>query len=191
GLVDVWAAAWTGAAGALTTALGALATRHVSGHLVMLVTAVILLVLGVRALAPEDPGAGDVQPRRTRGALLALGGVAGFFSGLLGIGGGFLLVPAYIHFFHFPVKVALGTSLAVITLTVLPNIVAHAYVGNIDWPIAALLTLGVVPGARLGAALAVRAPERILRTVVALGVVAVALAYAGLELAELFCPECR
>jgi hypothetical protein len=191
GFVDIWAAGWTGAAGALTTVLGALATRHVSGHLLMLVTAGVLLVLGVRALAPGRSEARDLPPRHNPGALLALGGVAGFFSGLLGIGGGFLLVPAYIRLFRLPVKVALGTSLAVITLTVLPNIGAQAYVGNVDWPIAALLTLGVVPGAHLGAALAVRAPERVLRPVVALGIVAVALAYAGLELAELFCPECR
>jgi hypothetical protein len=191
GLVDIGAATWTGVAGAFTAALGALATRHVSGHLLMLVSAGVLLVLGLRSLASESPEARDRPPRRNRGALLGLGAVAGFFSGLLGIGGGFLLVPAYIRFFRFPVKVALGTSLAVITLTVLPNVVAQAYVGNIDWPIAGLLTLGVVPGARLGALLAVRAPERILRILVALGVVAVALAYAGLELAELFCPECR
>jgi uncharacterized membrane protein YfcA len=49
----------------------------------------------------------------------------------------------------------------------------------------------VVPGARIGALLAVRAPDKILRMLVGLGVVAVALAYAGLELAELFCPQCR
>jgi hypothetical protein len=191
GLVDLPSATWTAAAGAFTTAFGALATRHVSGHALMLLSAGILLVLGIRSLAPAPVDEGDRLIRPSRGGLLALGAVAGFFSGLLGIGGGFLLVPAYIRFFDFPVKLALGTSLTVITLTVLPNIVAQAYVGNIDWRIAGLVTLGVVPGARIGALLAVRAPDKILRMLVGLGVVAVALAYAGLELAELFCPQCR
>ncbi|MGH9283347.1 MAG: sulfite exporter TauE/SafE family protein, partial [Acidimicrobiales bacterium] len=117
GLVDMGAATWTGAAGAFTAALGALATRHVSGHLLMLVSAGVLLVLGLRALSPGGAEERDAAPLRNRGALLALGAVAGFFSGLLGIGGGFVLVPAYIRFFRFPTKMALGTSLAVISLT--------------------------------------------------------------------------
>jgi uncharacterized membrane protein YfcA len=186
-LVDARVAVWTAAAGAVAAPAGALATRHTSGHGLMLVLAGILLALGIQSLSPGTAAEQTAEPpRRDPVLLLALGAVAGFFSGLLGIGGGFLLVPVYIRGLRFPVKRALGTSLAVITLTTLPNIAAQAYVGNVDWRVAGLLTLGVVPGARLGALVAVRAPERVIRPVVAVAVVGVALVYAALELAELF-----
>jgi uncharacterized protein len=186
-LVDVPAAVWTAAAGAVAAPAGALATRHTSGHGLMLVLAAVLLALGVQSLQPGTRAEQTAEPpRRNPALLLALGAVAGFFSGLLGIGGGFVLVPVYIRGFGFPVKLALGTSLAVIALTVLPNIAAQAYVGNVDWRVAGLLTLGVVPGARLGALAAVRAPEPVIRPLVAGAVVAVALVYAALELVELF-----
>lgn len=90
--------------------------------------------------------------------------------------------------FHFPVKLAHGNSLAPTTVDALPNIAAQACVGNIDRRTAGLLTLGVVPRARLGARVALRAHERAIRTLAGLAVVGVALVHAGLELSELSSP---
>lgn len=185
GLVDMRAAAWTAASGAVAAVAGALTTRRVDGHSLMLATAGVLFVLGLRTLIGRPTGDRPAEPRPSPGPLLALGAVAGFVSGLLGIGGGFLLVPVFIRVFQFPVKLALGTSLAAITLTVFPNIIAQALVGNVDWGVAALLAVGVIPGARIGAAIAVLVPDQTLRTMVSVCVVAVALAYAAVELAAL------
>lgn len=186
GLVETRAVWWTAGPAAVAVVVGARSTRLVNGHLLMLLTAAVLVVLALRML--PDRGEGDVEPapRLHPPALMALGGIAGFFSGLLGIGGGFLLVPAYIRLFRIPIKTALGTSLAVITLIVVPNMVAQASVGNIDWRVALFVALGVVPGAILGARLSIRAQERRLRMTLVLMILAVAVFYAAVELQALF-----
>ncbi|MGH2706367.1 MAG: sulfite exporter TauE/SafE family protein [Actinomycetota bacterium] len=185
GLLDLRSAAWTAGAAAPATAAGAFTTRHVNGHALMLMTAAILVVLALRAFASRSGEEGQTEIRRSAASLVAVGVAAGFFSGLLGVGGGFILVPVFVRALRFPVKVALGTSLAVIALATVPNIAAQSLVGNIDWKVALLLALGVVPGARAGSLLAIRASERRLRIAIVVCVLVVGLAYAGVEAAAL------
>jgi uncharacterized protein len=66
-----------------------------------------------------------------------------------------------------------------------PGTIAHALLGNIDWRFALLLTVGMIPGARLGAALTIRAEDRRLRLVVGAFLGATAVAYAAGEIAAL------
>ena len=187
GLVDKRAVALTAPTAAIATVGGALTTRRIDGHILMLMTAGTLFVLALRSL----PGKGnapeiDAAPVAHPAGLIVLGLITGFFSGLLGIGGGFLMVPVFIRVFHMPLKTSLGTSLAVISLIVVPNLVTQAYVGNIDWTIAALLAIGVVPGAWLGASLAIKASDERLRIVVAICLALVAIMYAATESIALF-----
>jgi uncharacterized membrane protein YfcA len=64
---------------------------------------------------------------------------------------------------------AVGTSLVAVAVLAVPGTIVHAGLGHIDWTLAVLLTIGVVPGAWLGARLAARASDRTVR-----------LAFAGL-----------
>lgn len=185
GMVDFRAAATTALPAAAAVVAGAFVTHRINGHVLMLATAAVVLLTATRLL-PGRGGPAGPRPVRRGGLALALtGAVAGFFSGLLGIGGGFLVVPAYISLFGFETKVALGTSLAVIAVVAVPNILAQTAVGNIDWRAALLLAAGVVPGARLGAMLSIRAQERRLRITLAATLAAIALVYAAAEIAAL------
>ena len=97
--------------------------------------------------------------------LLALGGGVGFISGLFGIGGGVLIVPALVDLLDFPLHRAVGTSLAVL----LPPIGAaavYAYyrAGHIDWQAAIILAATVFVGAWLGSMVANQLNENWLRT---------------------------
>lgn len=185
-MVSVRAALGSGIPGALAAVGGAAATRRFDGHALMLLTAAILLVLSIRLFPTRRDEELAAKPRDSLTGFIAVGTIAGFFSGLLGIGGGFLLVPAYIKLFRMPIKLALGTSLAVITIMVGPNIAAQSAVSNIDWPVAGLLSLGVIPGALAGARMSIRASERRLRYVLASVLLIVAVAYASIELRALF-----
>lgn len=71
----------------------------------------------------------------------------GFASGLFGIGGGSIMVPAMILLFLFPPHVAVGTSMFMVFLSALVNSVTHISLGNVPW----IYTLAVVPGAYIGA----------------------------------------
>lgn len=187
GLVDRRSVALTAAGGVPSVIAGAVATRVIpgDGHLLMVATAIVLLYLSLRLIPSKGDVEPDVVPRSSSGALIGLGVGSGLLSGLLGIGGGFMMVPVFIKVLGLPTKVALGTSLAVITITVIPNAVAQSTVGNIDWKVALLLAVGVVPGARIGALLAIRTKQRTLRVVLALGLAAVAVLYGAFEAIEL------
>ncbi|SIT91868.1 sulfite exporter TauE/SafE family protein [Edaphobacillus lindanitolerans] len=73
--------------------------------------------------------------------------VVGFTSGLFGIGGGSIIVPAMILLFLFPPHLAVGTSMFMVFLSALVNSVSHITLGNVPW----LYTLPVIPAAYIGA----------------------------------------
>jgi uncharacterized membrane protein YfcA len=117
--------------------------------------------------------------------LLVIGAISGFVAGLLGVGGGVILVPVLTGLLRFPIKQALGTSLAVVAAQAIPGSVTHWIIGNIDWTIAGGLVLGVIPGARIGSRLAVASEDRKLRAVVAIAMMVLAVVFGGTELKEL------
>ncbi len=80
----------------------------------------------------------------------------GFSSGLFGIGGGSILVPAMILLFLFPPHVAVGTSMFMVLLSALVNSVTHISLGNVPW----LYTIPVIPAAYIGAKIGARLNQR-------------------------------
>jgi hypothetical protein len=84
-----------------------------------------------------------------RGVLL--GGAIGFVAGLLGLGGGWLLVPSLVLLMDIPVPVAIGTSLVAIVVPALAGVVTHYHLGNLDFGRAVPLVLAGIAGARGGA----------------------------------------
>jgi uncharacterized protein len=73
------------------------------------------------------------------------GFVVGLLVGLTGVGGGSLMTPILLIFFHQPAAVAVGTDLLYAAITKSAGIFAHGKLGNIDWRIVRLLALGSVP----------------------------------------------
>ncbi len=171
GLVDwrvVAAAAPTGALGAVA---GSLLSHGVpgNGHWLMVLTAVIIGVTAVRmARMPDEheSGSGRVPARRSARVVAGVGAAAGLLSGLLGVGGGMVLIPGFNQILGLPLKTTVATSLACVGVLAVPSTVTHALLGDIDWWLAFLLAVGVVPGARMGAALSLRASKRRLRLAV-------------------------
>ena len=178
GELDTRAAAWLAGPGLVGASLGAWLTEYVDTTLLLLATA---LLLGWQAVAiiRETRRSGRPEPREATAPILGgIGAVAGFVSGLLGIGGGLVMVPLLVGWLGMPLKRALGTSLLVIVALVVPGTIVHSALGHIDWGICLALVVGGVPGARLGAALALGAKERTLRLAVGAGLLAISVAYA-------------
>lgn len=84
-------------------------------------------------------------------ALAYLGLGVGYLSGLLGIGGGVVLMPALIYGVGLPIRAAAGTGLLILAATAAVGTLAHALRGNVDLALAALLLAGSTVGAQLGA----------------------------------------
>ncbi len=98
-----------------------------------------------------------------------LGLVAGGFSGIIGLGGGIILVPAFIFLFGMSQQQAQGTTLA---LMVPPIGVLAAYTyyqaGFVDIKVAALVCLGFIFGGWIGAKFAVQMPKEVLQKIFAI-----------------------
>ena len=90
---------------------------------------------------------------------IAIGAAAGFASGLLGIGGGLVMVPLAVGFMSLSQHHAHATSLAAIVLIAAGGAVVFGSAGEVDARVAALLALGALAGAPVGAALMARTSE--------------------------------
>lgn len=82
--------------------------------------------------------------------LLLTGFLTGLLSGLMGIGGGFLLVPA-LAVAGWKMTAAIATSLVFVTVMGLAGTVTHVRHGNVDWPIVRAAAIPAIAGAQLGA----------------------------------------
>jgi hypothetical protein len=191
-LISWRAVAWTVPTGLVAAVLGALLSRVVpgEGHLLQLATAALLGVSAWRmSRGPRSEGDGADGTGSGPGAapwrFAAVGTVAGLLSGLLGIGGGVVMVPGFIQLTGLTVKRAIATSLVCVGLFSIPGTITHSLLGNIDWRFALLLTVGVVPGARFGAATTIAAEDRRVRLVVAGFLAVTAVIYAAGELVAL------
>jgi uncharacterized membrane protein YfcA len=194
GLIDWRLIAPAAAAGLLAVVGGSLLSHAVpgQGHLLLLVIAVLLAFTWRTAFTAShrragferaDPaasggGAGSGAGRvRRRWVAAGIGLVAGLLSGLLGIGGGVIMVPAFTELLSMSLKSAIATSLVCVGVFGVPATITHAALGDVDWRLAILLMIGVVPGARVGAALTLRTAEQRLRLVVGVFLAVVALVY--------------
>jgi len=79
------------------------------------------------------------------------GAVSGVISGLFGVGGGIIIVPALTYFLNLPIKTAIGSSLAIIIPTALMGAGKHFHQGNIDWKVVMAVAPMAVAGGYAGA----------------------------------------
>ena len=207
-LIEWRVVGWTAPFGMAAAVGGSLLSKVIpgNGHWLMLLTAGLLGFTAWRMSRQSDPGPPVDEPhaeaetdremlpagaaathvRRDRPAVLAgIGAGAGLLSGLLGIGGGVVMVPAFSEIAGISLKASIATSLACVGLLAAPGTITHAALGDINWRFALFLAVGVIPGARLGAALAIRAGHRRLRISVAAFLGATAVLYAAGEISAL------
>lgn len=98
----------------------------------------------------------------------AIGAIAGTLGGLLGVGGGIVMVPAFTRLLDLPVKQAIGTSMGVIFFTAITASWRHWQLGNLKPEVVVLVAALSMIGAWVGASLTTRVPERTLRIAFAL-----------------------
>lgn len=186
----LWGAgAVLGLGGILIAPVGALVGAGLSDDLVVVLFAVLMLVVGGQMLrgasAAEVPVSRawscpiDEEGRPSGGIacfvkLLGAGGLTGFLSGLFGVGGGFLLVPALLFVGGVSMKHALATSLVAIALTSVSGFISNVGAANeIPWAMSLIFAAGALVGMQGGALLKRVIPASLLRTLFAVAVVGV------------------
>jgi len=104
-----------------------------------------------RAFCELNPATGKfIWNRRCLSALLFTGAATGFLSGLLGVGGGFILVTSLRKFTDLPMQSVVATTLGVIAIVSTGNALLASATGNMNWTIALPFILGSITGLGIG-----------------------------------------
>jgi uncharacterized membrane protein YfcA len=177
---------------------GARAAGQVPGTVLLASFSVVMLVVAALMVARQVRGRGTATPARTPPRLddpilnlsptfacqcprvlklIVTATAVGLLTGFLGVGGGFLVVPAMVIALSLPMRYAAGTSLVAITITSAVALVARAgTVASPDWGVVMLLTVAAAIGGVLGARVGARTDTRTLAAVFSGLVLVVAVA---------------
>jgi uncharacterized membrane protein YfcA len=168
--------AWVGGlAMAVGSLAGALASKYASERMVLVVFALMVTAAFVLMWLPEP--AADVTTAAEdkpydRGLIVAVTASVGVAAGLVGAGGAFLLVPLLLVVVGVPIRVTIGSSLAITAVAATAGVIGKLLTWQVPFVPAALVALGAVPGAQLGAMLSRRlsgvALKRLLLAVIVL-----------------------
>ena len=171
-----------GTAGAGAAFAGAAVNRLLDPVIVLVGFAALMVVAGLRMLREQTTVGGDcalpgggVNWRGCLPKAIGSGVVVGFLTGLFGVGGGFLIIPALALLLGLPMTVAVGTSLVIIAINSIAGFAAHAGEASLDYKITAAFTLAAVVGSLGAARIASRLPADKLRRWFAYLVFAVSL----------------
>jgi uncharacterized protein len=127
----------------------------------MLLMLCLSILMFISALKMLKPGVNNIDKRErlenpATAFLLLLGFMVGAITGLLGIGGGFLIVPALYFLARLPVKTAIGTALVIITINSLFSFLTSYGSMDLDWLLLVKFSLGAIVGIIIGTRLSQR-----------------------------------
>jgi uncharacterized membrane protein YfcA len=157
--------------------VGSRYTEYAPALALTLLFAVILVAAGIvmwRGRMQPPPG----QPCQIARCLM-IGAVIGLLTGFLGVGGGFLLVPALTFFAGIGWRRAVGTSVAIIAVNSAAGLAGHVLWTDMDWQLAASSLAALLPGVFLGSLGAANVPTRALERGLAAVMIALGIVMAG------------
>ena len=177
GQVDWVVAIELAVGGVIGAGIGARLCTKVSATNLRKAFGVLLLLMGIKIVF-DTFGSGDavangnlaINPSGIIGIILVtlLGVATGILSGLLGIGGGLIMIPSMVLLLGISQKMAQGISLAVIIPVSIAGAFSYSKQGNVSMPIGTWLAIGGIPGALLGAHLAIGMDPMYLKAIFAL-----------------------
>jgi uncharacterized membrane protein YfcA len=172
--------------GMVASYLGSSLTDAVSEPVLMLIFAALMLVVGLAMLRerPERPAAAQCRTV----PCIGIGTAVGVLTGFLGVGGGFLIVPALVLFAGIETRAAIGTSLAVIAFNAGAGVIGHLRHAALDWPLALAFLAFSLAGMGMGVRVARGISAAALRRAFAWLVVGLGLSVGGVTAAGMRLP---
>ncbi|NPA75728.1 MAG: sulfite exporter TauE/SafE family protein [Euryarchaeota archaeon] len=131
--------------------VGSYLNRMVSGEVLLILFALLMIFIGINMLRTAK-SKHEGEHRTEVWLILTLGAIVGILSGFLGIGGGFLIVPALLWGANLKMHDAVGTSLLIIFINGMAGMLSYELQGRpVDYSITLLFVIGGLLGGVLGA----------------------------------------
>lgn len=168
GLVDWRSVLGFGVPGIVGTYLGAVLAAYVPGAVQLTLFGVVMIAAAWPMLKGRAGLAHTDRSPRPAWAVAGLGASVGVMTGLVGVGGGFLIVPALVLLVGLDMRLAVGTSLSIIVLNCVTGFLKYLDVladagSAVDWRlVGAFAAIGIV-GSLVGSRLSQRVPQTMLR----------------------------
>lgn len=181
--VDTGTAKVTGLSGVAGVVIGSIIFGYIKdyGKLIDLIIGIAFIIVSVRmlyeGLAKPQPSQPAAEIPGTQGSKSVIGVAIGTLTGIIGLGGGYALVPSFIYFLKAPVKLAIGTSMAAFVWMALVGSFFKFYQNVVNIPVAATLGVGAAVGAVYGAKLVAKFNPNVLKFLFGLLFLYVSLKY--------------
>src|SRR5512139_348191 len=164
-----------GSAGMLVAYLSAGISKHISPEILLVAFAVLMLVIGIMLLLRRTREEETSYTAKPLLLILVSGAGVGLLTGILGVGGGFLVVPALVMLLGLPIQAAVGTSLVVIAMNSVAGFMGHISSGSFDWIVTLVFVAAGLVGTFSGMKLSNRLSSSKLQKAFAIFVIALAL----------------
>ncbi len=162
----------------LSSLAGALFSGSVQDKVLLFIFGVMALAAAVMMFIPRSYSKDDLREDAVdfhRPTAIFVGIIVGFFIGMVGQGGAFIIIPILLYLLKIPLRVALGSTLAIGLFSSTAGLVGKIATGQVPFRIAAALLLGAVPFARFGGYVSQKTKTQFLRWILAVIISATAI----------------
>jgi len=162
----------------ISSLIGALASKKVPDSLLLMVFGILALLAAIMMLIPRSYHQDELTEEHVvfhKTTAIVLGLALGFSIGLVGQGGAFILIPTMLYVLKIPLRVALGSTLAIGLFSSSAGLVGKVATGQVPFLMALPLIIGAIPAARLGSIIGKKTNTQFLRWLLAAIIIATAV----------------
>jgi uncharacterized membrane protein YfcA len=161
----------------LSSLSGSFISKTLPDKPLLLIFGALALIAAVMMLIPRSYSKDDVTEEKVsfhKPTAVLLGLSVGFFLGMVGQGGAFIIIPILLYVLKIPLRVALGSMLAIGLFSSFAGLIGKTATGQVSFRMAAILLLGAMPFAQLGGVVGKKTKTQYLRWLLALIIIATA-----------------
>jgi len=162
----------------LSSLVGSLVSRQVPDGPLLLVFGTLALIASIMMLIPRSYGEDDLTEDTVvyhKPTAIVIGILLGFTIGLVGQGGAFILIPIMLYVLKIPLRVALGSTLAIGLFSSSAGLIGKVATSQVPFLMMLPLVLGAIPAARWGSIVGKRTKTQFLRWLLAVLILATAI----------------
>lgn len=157
-----------GLPGMLGACIGGSCSYYISGPVQLMLFSVVMLVVACFMLFGPFPFERFISSQQAIWVTILEGFLLGCLTGLIGVGGGFLIVPALMILSKLPMSLAIGTSLGIITMNSLAGFIQQLFSLNalqmhVDWKVIVMISVAGILGSFVGILIGKKIPQIYLR----------------------------